>query len=95
MWGHVGSASGRAAGDSPSRGQLRSEPEAATSGPAQSIEARLSEIGHLRFRRERLIDLGNRARMLRQRKRASLIDASLRDVTMEILRQEVNNERAL
>ena len=95
MWGHVGSASGRAAGGSPSRGQLRSEAEAATSGPAPSIEARSSEIGHLRFRRERLIDLGNRARMLRQRKRASLIDASLRDVTMEILRQEVNNERAL
>jgi hypothetical protein len=92
MWGHVGSASGRAAGDTRSRGQLRSEAEAAMSGPAQSIEARSSEIGHLRFRRERLIDLGNRARMLRQRKRAAIIDASLRAVTMEILRHEVRHD---
>jgi hypothetical protein len=46
----------------------------------------------LRFRRERLIDLGNRARMLRQRKRAAMIDASLRAVTMEILRHETRSE---
>jgi hypothetical protein len=45
----------------------------------------------LRFRRERLAELGNRARMLRQRKRASLIDQTLRQITMEILRHETSS----
>lgn len=91
MWGHVGSASNRAAGDSPSRAFCRSGPNEVTSGPAPTIEQRSSEIGHLRFRRERLAELGNRARMLRQRKRASLIDQTLRQITMEILRHETSS----
>lgn len=42
--------------------------------------------------RSKLIDLGNRARMLRQRKRASLIDTTLRQITMELLRHETGRE---
>lgn len=61
-------------------------------GPAQNTESRSSEIGELRLMRSKLIDLGNRARMLRQRKRASLIDTTLRQITMELLRHETGRE---
>ena len=91
MWVRVECAAAPAAGDSPSRAFCRSGSGEATSGPAQTIEQRSSEIGHLRFRRERLAELGNRARMLRQRKRASLIDQTLRQITMEILRHETSS----
>ena len=91
MWVRVECAAAPGAGDSPSRAFCRSGSSEATSGPAQTIEQRSSEIGHLRFRRERLAELGNRARMLRQRKRAAMIEASLRAVTMEILRHETSS----
>lgn len=72
-----------------SQGRYQGEQSEATSGPADSIEARLKHLGE---RRLNLIDLGNRARMLRQRSRASLIDATLRQLTMEALRLETRRK---
>ncbi len=91
MWVRVECVAAPGAGDTRSRGQLPSAVEAVMFGPAPTIEQRSSEIGYLRFRRERLAELGNRARMLRQRKRAAMIEASLRAVTMEILRHETSS----
>lgn len=92
MWGRAGSAIGSDAGASRSRAWHPLADGAAMYGPAPSTANRSKEIGELRSMRSRLIDLGNRARMLRQRKRASLIDTTLRQITMELLRHETGRE---
>jgi len=83
MWGRAGSAAAWDATASPSRDHTRTEGAEDMSGPVPTIEQRSKQLGD---RRSKLIALGNRARMLRQRKRASLIDATLRQVTHDILR---------
>lgn len=89
MWVRAGYAETMAPLASASRDRYLTENGKATSGPAENIEARLKNLGE---RRLRLIELGNRARMFRQRSRASLIDATLRQLTMEALRLETRRE---
>ncbi len=65
---------------------------AATSGPAETTGPKSSSVGEMRSQRLRLIELGNRARMLRQRSRASLIDSTLAILTREILEHETRSK---
>lgn len=86
MWDHAGYVETWPPLGSVSRERYLAEAERAMSGPAPSTESKLSEIGELLSRRAKLVELGNRARMLRQRSRASLIDQTLRQVTHDLMR---------
>lgn len=89
MWGRAGYVETMAPLASASRDRYLTENGKAMSGLASDTEQKLRHLGE---RRSRLIELGNRARMLRQRSRASLIDATLRQLTMEALRLETRRE---
>lgn len=92
MWGRAEPAAQWGSMALPSPALTLTADARAMSGPAPIIGTKSSDIGALLLRRAKLIDLANRARILRQRKRASLIEATLRQVTMEVLRHETRRQ---